>query len=117
LQTNSLFYFSDQDPIKGSRTSMDMSDKPMESEGGSMDEYGDIDPGRFNEDGSFIGIYGKSSTNMDVWDWSLLLAQSANLPLVNNLHFVLVYRSNHYENLKEPDPWMLVDLSLQFGRC
>lgn len=110
-------YMSDQDPIKGSRTSMDMSDKPMESEGGSMDEYGDIDPGRFNEDGSFIGIYGKSSTNMDVWDWSLLLAQSANLPLVNNLHFVLVYRSNHYENLKEPDPWMLVDLFLQFGRC
>lgn len=45
---------------------MDMSDKPMESEGGSMDEYGDIDPGRFNEDGSFIGQYGKSSTNIDV---------------------------------------------------
>ena len=61
---------------------MDMSDKPMESEGGSMDEYGDIDPGRFNEDGSFIGQYGKSSTNIDVWKVLLLsvfFAQSAKL--------------------------------------
>ena len=77
-----LLYFSDQDPIKGSRTSMDMSDKPMESEGGSMDEYGDIDPGRFNEDGSFIGQYGKSSTNIDVWKvflLSIFFAQSAKL--------------------------------------
>ena len=24
---------------------------------GSLNEYGDMDPGKFNEDGSFIGIY------------------------------------------------------------
>lgn len=43
-----------------------MSQKPIDSDNGSMDEYGDIDPGRFNEDGSFIGQYGKSSTQLDV---------------------------------------------------
>ena len=43
-----------------------MSDKMMDSDRGSMDEYGDIDPGRFNEDGSFIGQYGKSSNHVDV---------------------------------------------------
>lgn len=36
---------------------MNFSDRPMESDHGSMDEYGDIDTGRFNEDGSFIGEY------------------------------------------------------------
>lgn len=39
---------------------MNFSDKPMESDNGSMDEYGDIDTGRFNEDGSFIGQYTNS---------------------------------------------------------
>lgn len=40
---------------------MNMSDgKPMESDTGSLDEYGaDMDPGRYNEDGSFIGQYGQ----------------------------------------------------------
>lgn len=64
---------------------MDMSDKPLESEGGSMDEYGDIDPGRFNEDGSFIGAYGKSSTNIGVWRFiwkTFLLCCSTILPTV-----------------------------------
>lgn len=32
----------------------------MESDTGSLDEYGDIDPGRYNEDGSFIGQYGQN---------------------------------------------------------
>jgi len=51
---------ADQNPIKGSRASMNFSDKPMESDTGSLDEYGDIDPGRYNEDGSFInGQYGQ----------------------------------------------------------
>lgn len=40
---------------------MNFSDKPMESDNGSMDEYGDIDTGRFNEDGSFIGQYGQNN--------------------------------------------------------
>lgn len=57
--------FSDQEPVKRSRTSLDASERPLDSDRGSMDEYGDIDPGRFNEDGSFIGEYGKS-TNMDI---------------------------------------------------
>jgi len=52
-------YSSDQNPIKGSRASMNFSDKPMESDTGSLDEYGDVDPGRYNEDGSFIGQYGQ----------------------------------------------------------
>jgi len=38
---------------------MNFSDKPMESDTGSLDEYGDVDPGRYNEDGSFIGQYGQ----------------------------------------------------------
>lgn len=58
--------FRDQDPIKGSRTSIDISDKPIDSDNGSMEDYGDIDASRFNEDGSFIGQYGKSSTQIDV---------------------------------------------------
>lgn len=48
---------------------MDVSDKPIDSDNGSMEDYGDIDTSRFNEDGSFIGQYGKSSTQIDVWDW------------------------------------------------
>jgi len=38
----------------------------MESDNGSMDEYGDIDPGRFNEDGSFIGQYNHHRNQADV---------------------------------------------------
>lgn len=57
---------SDQDPIKGSHASLDRSERPLDSDSEGMDEYGDIDPGRFNEDGSFIGQYGKSSTHIDV---------------------------------------------------
>ncbi|XP_074657074.1 neural cell adhesion molecule L1-like isoform X3 [Tubulanus polymorphus] len=49
-----------QDPIKGSRASLN-SDIKMDSDddNDSMAEYGDIDTGKFNEDGSFIGQYGK----------------------------------------------------------
>lgn len=38
---------------------MNFSDKPMESDTGSLDEYGDINLGRYNEDGSFIDQYGQ----------------------------------------------------------
>lgn len=31
---------------------------PLESDKDSLEEYGDVDPTRFNEDGSFIGQYG-----------------------------------------------------------
>ncbi|XP_067944927.1 neural cell adhesion molecule L1-like isoform X2 [Watersipora subatra] len=57
---------SDQDPMPGSRSSLDRSEKAIDSDSEGMDEYGDIDPGRFNEDGSFIGQYGKVSSNMEV---------------------------------------------------
>ena len=40
---------------------MNMSDRPMESDTGSLDEYGaDMDPSRYNEDGSFIDEYGRN---------------------------------------------------------
>lgn len=31
---------------------------PQGSEKDSLEEYGDVDPTKFNEDGSFIGLYG-----------------------------------------------------------
>ena len=65
----SIFDCSDQNPIKGSRASMNFSDKPMESDTGSLDEYGDIDPGRYNEDGSFInGQYGQKQPSRNQAD-------------------------------------------------
>ncbi|XP_064651907.1 neuroglian-like isoform X3 [Lineus longissimus] len=50
----------ERDPIGGSRASLDSSIKPIDSDddNDSMAEYGDIDTGKFNEDGSFIGQYG-----------------------------------------------------------
>lgn len=59
-----MLFYRDQNPVKGSRASMNYSDRPMESDTGSLDEYGDIDPGRYNEDGSFInGQYGEKNPN------------------------------------------------------
>lgn len=31
---------------------------PLEEETDSLEDYGDVDPTKFNEDGSFIGQYG-----------------------------------------------------------
>lgn len=31
---------------------------PLDQETDSLEEYGDVDPTKFNEDGSFIGQYG-----------------------------------------------------------
>ena len=43
--------------MKGSRASL-ASSVPLDSDDDNMaDEYADIDPGRFNEDGSFLGMY------------------------------------------------------------
>jgi len=42
-------------PLKGSRASL-VSSKA--SDASSLNEYGDIDAGKFTEDGSFIGDYG-----------------------------------------------------------
>jgi hypothetical protein len=47
----------DADPLKGSRASLGSSMKGDSDEEGSLNEYGDIDAGKFTEDGSFIGDY------------------------------------------------------------
>jgi hypothetical protein len=44
-------------PIKGSRASLSSTIKLDSDDEGSLNEYGDIDTGKFNEDGSFIGQY------------------------------------------------------------
>lgn len=46
--------------------------RSVASDSGSLDEYGDINHGNFNEDGSFIGQYGRSNgynthTHADIW--------------------------------------------------
>lgn len=46
----------DSEPLKGSRASL-VSSKASD-EASSLNEYGDIDAGKFTEDGSFIGDYG-----------------------------------------------------------
>jgi hypothetical protein len=52
------------DPLAKSPDSFDndMEKGPLESETDSMAEYGDVDPSKFNEDGSFIGQYGAQKT-------------------------------------------------------
>ncbi|XP_014667439.1 PREDICTED: neuroglian-like isoform X2 [Priapulus caudatus] len=49
---------AEPDDTKGSRPSLNSLVKPMGSETDSMAEYGDGEGGKFNEDGSFIGLYG-----------------------------------------------------------
>ena len=51
-----LDHFSEETPMKGSRASLNTSLK-MDDDDESLAEYGDIDAGKFNEDGSFIGQY------------------------------------------------------------
>lgn len=52
------FISSEGEPLKGSRASLSSSIKIDSDEEGSLNEYGDIDTGKFTEDGSFIGNYG-----------------------------------------------------------
>jgi len=47
----------DQEPIKGSRASLTSTIKLDSDDEGSLAEYGDLDAGKFTEDGSFIGQY------------------------------------------------------------
>ena len=51
-----VLVFSDSEPLKGSRASL-VSSKASD-DASSLNEYGDIDAGKFTEDGSFIGDYG-----------------------------------------------------------
>lgn len=48
----------DKPIMKGSRASLASSQKTVSDEANSLNEYGDIDAGKFTEDGSFIGDYG-----------------------------------------------------------
>lgn len=53
-----MFFSAETDPLAaGSPDSFDNEDHklPGGSETDSMAEYGDVDPSKFNEDGSFIG--------------------------------------------------------------
>ncbi|KAI0213653.1 hypothetical protein LSAT2_001288, partial [Lamellibrachia satsuma] len=49
---------TDEPEYKKSQGSIESEDKPLESESESLAEYEDTDPMKFNEDGSFIGMYG-----------------------------------------------------------
>ena len=48
-------YCREDEPVKGSRASLTSTIKLDSEDEGSLNEYGDIDTGKFNEDGSFIG--------------------------------------------------------------
>jgi len=44
--------------MKGSRTTLESTGKANSDDGGSLNEYaGDVDFGKFNEEGSFVGQY------------------------------------------------------------
>jgi len=44
--------------LKGSRATLDSTGKANSDDGGSLNEYaGDVDFGKFNEEGSFVGEY------------------------------------------------------------
>ena len=54
-----LVFFSDEPDYKKSLNSLERNpDSLRGSDVDSMAEYDDTDPGKFNEDGSFIGQYG-----------------------------------------------------------
>jgi len=55
----SLFVFRETGALKGSRGSLNSSIKMESDSEASLNEYGDIDAGKFTEDGSFIGNYSK----------------------------------------------------------
>jgi hypothetical protein len=50
----------DQDPRKGTRASMDSLVHVGSDDEDALDEYAEMDTGKFNEDGSFIGQYSNS---------------------------------------------------------
>ena len=63
-----LFPYSDEPDFKKSAGSLE-SDKPMgSSDEDSMAEYDQMDPSKFNEDGSFIGQYGGKSKKEEKMD-------------------------------------------------
>lgn len=53
-----LIFHRDNPILKGSRASLASSRKTISDDEISLNDYGDIDAGKFTEDGSFIGDYG-----------------------------------------------------------
>jgi len=54
-------YSGEKQPLAGG-SDPDLEKAGLDSEQDSLEEYGDVDPSRFNEDGSFIGQYGGQNT-------------------------------------------------------
>ncbi|XP_021368122.1 neuroglian-like isoform X1 [Mizuhopecten yessoensis] len=52
----------EKQPLAGS-SDPDLEKAGLDSEQDSLEEYGDVDPSRFNEDGSFIGQYGAQNVS------------------------------------------------------
>ena len=50
--------YSEEPEHKKSLGSIESEDKPLESDMESLAEYYDLDNAKFNEEGSFIGMYG-----------------------------------------------------------
>jgi len=66
--TISCDFCREEPAVKGSRASLTSTIKLDSDDEGSLAEYGDIDAGKFNEDGSFIGQYAtadKKKRNFD----------------------------------------------------
>ena len=53
----------DADPMKNGTGSLGDSIRGDSEDEGSLNEYGDIDAGKFTEDGSFIGDYHSEQRN------------------------------------------------------
>jgi len=53
----------DADPLKGTPTLGDSIKGDSDEDEESLNEYGDIDAGKFTEDGSFIGDYHSEQRN------------------------------------------------------
>lgn len=64
---------------------------PLESDKDSLEEYGDVDPTRFNEDGSFIGQYGNQQATTP--------SEAAAPSVMHNLIWNIIINAFHVLNL------------------
>ena len=59
MYKSGIIDFSDKNGVNSSASfERDPEKVPLEDETDSLEDYGDVDPTKFNEDGSFIGQYG-----------------------------------------------------------
>lgn len=64
--TQTLYDFSEKNGVNTSASfERDPEKVPLEEETDSLEDYGDVDPAKFNEDGSFIGQYGDMKPGTD----------------------------------------------------